>query len=72
MENRDRLVSMGIVGISSVTVLQSIAWVTGHNEVTIFALTSAIIGGVTGFFFGWERNVKATIAEYIKQKEDDK
>jgi len=66
----DNRIIIGVVGISAVTILQCIAWCTGHNG-TVFALTSAIIGGVCGYFFGWERNVKATIAEYVKQKEEE-
>ena len=64
----DNKVIIGVVGISSVTILQGIAWVTGHNG-TVFALTSSIIGGICGYFLGWERNVKKTIIEYVKEKE---
>jgi len=43
---------LGIVGIASVTYLQTVAWFTGHNGAA-FALTSAVIGGVVGTLVGF-------------------
>jgi len=65
----DNRLIIGVVGISAVTILQCIAWCTGHNG-TVFALTSAIIGGVCGYFFGWEKNVKKSLKEYLDVKEE--
>jgi len=39
---------ISLTAIGSVTILQCIAWAFNHNG-TVFALTSAIIGGITGF-----------------------
>lgn len=39
---------IGIVGICAVVILQCMAWASGHNG-QVFALTSAVIGGITGF-----------------------
>jgi len=42
---------IGVVGICGVVILQCVAWASGHNG-QVFALTSAVIGGITGFTFG--------------------
>jgi len=40
----------GVVGVLCLTVLQCMAWQTGHNG-TVFALTSAGIGAIIGSYF---------------------
>ena len=42
----------GMFAIGTVALIQGIAWATGHNG-TVFALTSAVIGGVTGTILGF-------------------
>ena len=42
----------GMFAIGTVAILQGLAWITGHNG-TVFALTSAVIGGVTGAVLGF-------------------
>jgi len=42
----------GMFAIGTVAILQCIAWCTGHDG-TVFALTSAVIGGVTGAILGF-------------------
>jgi len=47
------LTDKGIVGVTGIVVLgilQCFAWQTGHNG-TVFALTSAGIGGIIGSYF---------------------
>jgi len=39
---------LSLAAIAAVTTLQVVAWSCGHNG-QVFALTSAIIGGITGF-----------------------
>jgi len=51
--------TFGVVAITSVAIMQVVAWACGHNG-TVFALTSAVIGGITGSIFGFS---------YKKQKE---
>lgn len=65
MEWTPKLV-LGLTGIGAVTVLQCVAWLCGHNG-AVFALTSSVIGGVIGFTYGTERNIKQSIAEYVEE-----
>jgi len=58
---------IGVTAIICVTIIQAIAWYMGHDG-AVFALTSAIIGGVVGFFLGIKINVKGSIAEFVDQK----
>lgn len=46
----------GYFVISIVTILQVVAWLVGYNG-TVFALTSLIIGGVTGAILGIKLNI---------------
>jgi len=55
---------IGLTGIIAMSTLQCVAWLSGHNG-AVFAFTSGVTGAIIGYFFGWERNVKATVAEYI-------
>lgn len=41
----------GMFAIGAVTFLQIVAWLCGHNG-QVFALTSAVIGGVSGVLLG--------------------
>jgi len=59
---------IGLTGIIAMTALQCVAWLSGHNG-TVFAFTSGVTGAIIGYFFGWERNVKKTLFEYVDQKE---
>lgn len=43
---------IGLTGIVAVTVLQCAAWLGGFDG-QVFALTSAVIGGVVGVTFGF-------------------
>ena len=51
---------ISLTAIIAVTLLQIVAWQCGHNG-QVFALTSAIIGGVTGF----------SIRDIITKKKDE-
>jgi len=42
---------VSIAGLICVTALQLYAWFSGHNG-SVFALTSAVIGGIIGFSLG--------------------
>jgi len=42
----------GMYAIGVVSVLQGVAWLCGHDG-QVFALTSAVIGGVTGVILGF-------------------
>jgi hypothetical protein len=64
MENKTII---GLTGIIAMTALQMTAWLCGHNG-TVFAFTSGVTGAIIGYFFGWERNVKATVKEFIEAK----
>jgi len=48
---------IGVVGIGCLTILQTIAWSTGHNG-TVFALTSAGIGAIIGSYFDLKSVIK--------------
>ena len=41
---------VGVTGILILGIMQCVAWSTGHNG-TVFALTSAGIGGIIGAYF---------------------
>jgi len=58
---------IGLAGMGCVTFLQVMAWYMGHNG-TVFALTSTVIGGVTGYFIGWSKKTSNSIKEYVKEK----
>lgn len=49
------------VAISAVTILQVVAWYCGFNG-QVFALTSAVIGGITGFTFGLKKGSNGQVS----------
>lgn len=57
---------IGIIGLICVTIIQCVAWYLGFDG-QVFALTSAVIGVIIGYFFGWSKNVQTTITEYIEK-----
>ena len=55
---------IAITGLICVTALQITAWALGYNG-TVFALTSSVIGGITGFALGIKINIKKSVGEYV-------
>ncbi len=60
-------VIIAVTGITAVSILQIVAWMSGHNG-QVFALTSSIIGVSVGFFLGFTKKVKDSIKQYGDEK----
>lgn len=48
---------IAVTGLICVTALQITAWTLGYNG-SVFALTSSVIGGITGFALGFKINIQ--------------
>jgi len=54
----DQKTAIGIIGITAVSVIQCVAFLTGHDGV-VLALTTTVIGGIVGSIFGFKLGAKS-------------